>query len=75
MVGDYNAHTPMLDQKCKGPNKTGKTLENIIEQERVCLINPMNFLHLLTFKNRKVIMLRLMLSVCQFTSCNKNRTL
>ena len=43
LVGDFNAHTPILDSKCKKRNKTGKALENIIEQEAVCLVNPIDF--------------------------------
>ena len=43
IVGDYNANTPILDSKCKRTNKTGKTLENILDQERICLSNPKNF--------------------------------
>ena len=43
IVGDFNAHTPLLDSECANRNFTGKTLESIIVDERICLVNPINF--------------------------------
>ena len=71
MVGDYNAHTPMLDQKCKRANKTGKTLEKIIEQERVCLINPVNFYTYLDSRTGKLSCLDLCLTSANLAHATK----
>ena len=43
LVGDFNAHMPVLDSCCRNSNFTGKTLETIIFEERICLINPVDF--------------------------------
>ena len=43
LVGDFNAHMPLLDSCCRNSNFTGKTLETIILEERICLINPVDF--------------------------------
>ena len=39
LVGDFNAHMPLLDSCCRNSNFTGKTLETITLEERICLIN------------------------------------
>lgn len=41
IVGDLNAHTPIL-QDNDSVNNTGKTLEKIITETQTCLINPIN---------------------------------
>ena len=43
LMGDFNAHSKLLDTKCVRPNYTGSTIENLIITEDVCLINPINF--------------------------------
>jgi exonuclease III len=44
LLGDVNAHTPVLDNKYhKYKNATGRSLENILTEENVILINPLNF--------------------------------
>ena len=68
IVGDFNAHTPILDSKCKRRNKTGKVLENIIEQERVCLINPINFYTYIDFRTGKLSCLDLCLTSANLIS-------
>ena len=71
MLGDYNAHTPILDKKCNRANKTGKTIERIIEQERVCLINPMNFYTYLHSKTGKLSCLDLCLASANVAHATK----
>ena len=62
IVGDFNAHTPLLDTKCNRSNKMGKALERIIEQDMVCIINPLNFYTYLDFRNGKLSCLDLCLT-------------
>lgn len=40
IIGDFNAHTPLLDTNTKRTNKTGKALETLLLDNAVCLINP-----------------------------------
>lgn len=42
IVGDFNAHTPLLESQCKRSNFTGRSLETIITDGFACLINPTN---------------------------------
>uniref|UniRef100_A0A2P2I2N0 Pol-like protein n=2 Tax=Hirondellea gigas TaxID=1518452 RepID=A0A2P2I2N0_9CRUS len=43
IVGDFNAHSQLLDSSCIRSNMTGRTLEDILTNDRVCLVNPVNF--------------------------------
>lgn len=43
VVGDFNAHTILLDTTCSRPNKTGVALEEVLLDGEVCLGNPTNF--------------------------------
>ena len=43
LMGDLNAHTPLLSSHCTHPNVTGRMLEYLITNEYVCLNNPVNF--------------------------------
>lgn len=40
IVGDYNAHTPILDTSCRRRNFAGRTLETLISDGAACLVNP-----------------------------------
>ena len=43
IVGDFNAHTKLLDSKCVKPNATGISIKNIVGSYNICLMNPINF--------------------------------
>ena len=43
LVGDFNAHSKLLDTQCVRPNYTGVSLEALITEDETCLINPINF--------------------------------
>ena len=43
LMGDLNAHTPILCQRDINSNGTGKTLEHLIGNQNICLNNPYNF--------------------------------
>lgn len=43
VIGDFNAHTPLLKTNCTRSNVTGKTLERFILSDDICLITPVNF--------------------------------
>ena len=42
LVGDLNAHTPLLSDTDIRSNVAGKTLESLLQDSTVCLINPFN---------------------------------
>lgn len=42
IIGDLNAHTPLLNDTVKRCNQSGKMLEDLLLQNTVCLINPPN---------------------------------
>ena len=42
ITGDLNAHTKILDSNCNNENSTGKSLENILINDNVCINNPLN---------------------------------
>ena len=42
IVGDFNAHSPVLDDKTQISNYTGRTIENLILNNNICLLNPKN---------------------------------
>ena len=39
LVGDFNAHSPLIETNCRS-NYTGRTLEKIVLDGGLCLINP-----------------------------------
>ena len=43
IVGDFNAHSLVLDSKDTISNTTGRNLEDLLFNSEVCLINPPNF--------------------------------
>ena len=43
IIGDFNAHSPMLDSKVLNADPSGKVIENLIMKDDLCLINPINF--------------------------------
>ena len=43
IIGDFNAHTKLLDTKCVKENVTGCAIENIVINCNICLINSLNF--------------------------------
>ena len=42
VVGDFNAHSPILNSTVRCPNATGRALEALFDNTPVCLINPLN---------------------------------
>lgn len=42
IIGDFNAHTPLLNEETLHSNYTGKTLETLLLENNTCLINPIN---------------------------------
>jgi len=52
IVGDLNAHTPILDNKYhKYKNQTGVSLENVLINENIILLNPQNMVTYLDRRN------------------------
>ena len=43
VLGDFNAHSIILNDRCKRRNATGKTIEELVLDDNICLINPINF--------------------------------
>jgi ribonuclease HI len=43
LIGDFNAHSPILNSNCNRTNTTGKSLEDLLYNDNICLINPLNF--------------------------------
>ena len=43
IIGDFNAHSLILNNRTTATNVTGRTIENIILNDPICLINPINF--------------------------------
>ena len=43
LTGDFNAHNNLLDDNINNPNQSGCSLEEIILNDNICLINPRNF--------------------------------
>ena len=39
-IGDFNAHSPLFQSNCGNSNFTGRTLENIVLDHELCLVNP-----------------------------------
>ena len=42
IVGDLNAHSKVLDSRCCRPNFTGRSLEQVLACDDICLNNPLN---------------------------------
>ena len=40
IVGDFNAHTPLINNNSQKKNPTGRTLEELFLNDAVCLANP-----------------------------------
>ena len=56
IVGDLNVHTPILDDRVITPNSTGRSLERVILDEDVYLMNPRNlYTYLCTRTGKKVL--------------------
>ena len=43
ITGDFNAHSPILDDLVLRPDATGKIVEDLILKDNISLINPKNF--------------------------------
>ena len=43
ILGDFNAHSPILSDNCARTNTTGRTVEEMISSSRAALITPYNF--------------------------------
>ena len=43
IVGDLNAHSKILDASCAKQNVVGVSIENILIENNICLINPIDF--------------------------------
>ena len=43
IVGDFNGHTPLLSSRDIRPNYTGKTIEDVLLQNNICLANKLDF--------------------------------
>ena len=53
IVGDLNAHSRVLDSKCVRSNIPGRSLEDILIEYNLCLINPLDFYTFVSFSNGK----------------------
>ena len=42
-VGDFNAHSTLFSSRTISSNPTGRTIENLLRQEPICLNTPNNF--------------------------------
>ena len=42
-IGDFNAHSPVLSSKSKKKNGTGRSLEHLLLEDNICIINPIDF--------------------------------
>ena len=43
MIGDMNAHTPLLSSNCPRSNPTGRMLNDLLSSTNICLSNPIDF--------------------------------
>ena len=43
LVGDFNAHTKLLESRCVKANATGKAIERLVEDASICLCTPLDF--------------------------------
>ena len=51
IVGDFNAHSSLLSSRDMIANTTGRTIENLVLNQNVCLINPRNMFTYLNMSN------------------------
>ena len=42
-IGDFNAHSILFSSRTTTANSTGRTIENLLQQEPICLNTPNNF--------------------------------
>lgn len=40
IVGDFNAHTPIINTNCVKSNFIGRSLETVLANDPICLVNP-----------------------------------
>ena len=52
ITGDFNAHSPILDDRINNPDQAGKVIEDLILKDDVCLINPPNFYTRIAFTKK-----------------------
>lgn len=50
IVGDFNAHSNILNTETTQSNRTGRTIENLLIEGKLCLVNPPN---LYTYLDRR----------------------
>ena len=43
ICGDFNAHSRLLNENTTVSNQTGRAIETVLDDNNVCLINPLNF--------------------------------
>ena len=43
VLGDFNAHSLLLDFSCMAANQSGRMLEDLMLQGDACLVNPVDF--------------------------------
>ena len=43
ICGDFNAHSRILNENITSPNQTGRAIETVLDDNNICLINPLNF--------------------------------
>lgn len=68
VAGDFNAHSAVLDTNVIHPNPTGITLENLLLNNNVSLINPVNMYTYLDRRNAKQSCLDLCLSSSELST-------
>lgn len=61
MAGDLNAHSPVIDSECPTRNQSGKTIENLLLSNDICLVNPDGMKTYIDRKNGKTTSLDLCL--------------
>lgn len=42
IIGDLNAHSPLLNEETVSSNFTGRSMETLLLEKNICLINPVN---------------------------------
>ena len=56
IVGDFNAHTTVLDTKNTRSNYAGRMLETLLTEDQVCIVYPLNMYTYISFSFLKKIM-------------------
>ena len=62
MVGDLNAHTPVQTNKTQKKNPTGRSLEQVLIEDSICINNPINLYTYLSSSTGKLSCLDLCMS-------------